>query len=213
MKAGRNQERDVVTVDGTSYICAVDHIASATFKADRDLLKWQVMAARGLDAYIYEGEYEFGVAYAARAGVLFNGDLYTTITGADGDAPPPGSPDSPWLLLATRRPITTSELYDVNFGMQLDAILLETATEVIKAFMPGLPAPGAALHAKVAVRPYILPVGLLGSYARLLEASTDAVRYPIEKDDVEVGSVDVAAGSDVATLTFPAQVQVNPGDL
>lgn len=52
------------------------------------------------------------------------------------------------------------------------------------------------------MRPYILPADFLGSYAKLLEAATDAVSYPVEKDGVEIGNID-----------FAAQAQVNPGDL
>jgi hypothetical protein len=83
-------------------------------------------------------------------------------------------------------------------------------------FFPGAPgygvAFGSAMFASLAIRSFYIPADAVLSRASLHYAPTDAVTYPIYKNNSEIGSVFFDADSTDGVFTFPDAVQFAPGD-
>ena len=79
-------------------------------------------------------------------------------------------------------------------------------------FFPGRPGigieDGAAIAGHALVRVVTAPANLPGSIAKLKVAPASDLSFPIEHDDVEVGSVDFEAGETNGTFTFPDEVDL-----
>ena len=82
----------------------------------------------------------------------------------------------------------------------------------VAGYVPGpVGAPGSALFDFVVVRPFLLPVSLVGSIAKCLIAPGASVTMNLQKNGATIGSINFAASSTTGTFTFgsPVGFQVN----
>lgn len=83
----------------------------------------------------------------------------------------------------------------------------------ISLFLPGVPSGTSALLARyVFPRAVTLPAGLVGSQGYAGAAATGATTLVLRKNGVDIGTVNFAAGAQVATFTLAAAVSFAAGD-
>lgn len=142
---GHYQPWDLVSVGGAKYVCNVDHIAGSVFSVDLSLLKWELHAEKGRDAYLFRGIWTTAAgwtqgsvttAYVAGDAVYYNGILWilyatpTTTHTAPGTEAGPGVTASPWQVLAANYPFGSQHVKDATENQRLNVIIAELRTEI-----------------------------------------------------------------------------------
>ncbi|WP_113155958.1 DUF2793 domain-containing protein [Nitratireductor sp. OM-1] len=107
-----------------------------------------------------------------------------------------------------------SLVYDGDLGKWVaGAGFGNVATEFdISVFVTGTPDVEVSAFSYIAAREYVLPTGLIGSFAHADQAPDAQVTFSIQKNGVEIGLLVFAYGENQGSFTFLADVTFAPGD-
>lgn len=134
--------------------------------------------------------------------------------------------NSTWVLTTKDIDLSQTPLTFARFGtsVSVDDITLKKTGEVVSvdpsitpydigSIIFDMPDPAAVVGRIPCVRSFHLPLGLAGSMAVAETAATNQAVFTIKKNDLAIGSFTFAAGSKVATFSFPAAVALTTGDV